>query len=416
MNLDDLGYYKVGTEKFYDKIPAMFRAQQLKTDMEWIFNDKIFSAIDWTIEPNTNIDEFYKIRAKQIREEYDYVLMFCSGGADSTNMFYAFVNNGLHIDEVVGSAPLSGLRDWHPPNPNDTSPENTIDETFLTQIPFLNKIEKEYPKIKVTLHDYFDDMLAYKADDWLLKGNDWMHPSMAGRYNLDRLTHLKRIAESGKKIAVVQGIDKPYVIRARENFYVVFRDNVYNNKYNSVNHPNAEQVFFYHTPDLPLMIVKSAHLTARFLMRPENKLIYDSMALNDHREKGLESMPNPLNSNWGTYERGIVPAIYPAIKKYSFQAGKPDKMFLGKHDDWFYKHHSGSKLWDMMVSDLENLIKSIDSKFLEYTPIRGLVGFKTWKKYYRLGHVSQFESKFDIDNQELIITPDILSANDIVKV
>ena len=35
MNLDNLGYYKVGTEKFYDKIPAMFRAQQLKVRMEW---------------------------------------------------------------------------------------------------------------------------------------------------------------------------------------------------------------------------------------------------------------------------------------------------------------------------------------------------------------------------------------------
>jgi hypothetical protein len=402
MNLDDHGYYKVGTEKFYDKIPAIFRAQQLKTNIEWVFNDEVFSTIDWTSEPATDIDEFYKIRAKQIREKYDYVLLFCSGGADSTNMFYAFVNNGLHIDEVVGSAPMSGLRDWHTPYPNDTSPENTIDETFLTQIPFLNKIEKEYPRTKVTLHDYFDDMLLYKTDDWLLKGNDWMHPTMAGRYNLDRYPHLKRIAESGKTIAVVQGIDKPGVIRARDNFYLVFKDSIYNNTYNSINHPNTDQVFFYHTPELPLMIVKSAHLTARFLMRPENKLIYDSMALNDNRLKGTDTIPNPLTVNWGTYERGIVPAIYPAIKKYSFQAGKPDKMFLGKHDNWFYKHHSGLKVWDMMVSDLENLIKSVDPQFLDYSPLKGLMGFKTWKKYYLLGHVSQFETKLSIDNQELI--------------
>ncbi len=139
MNLDDLGFYTVGNEKFYNKIPAMFRAQQLKTDMNWNFNDEVFSALDWTVEPTTSIDEFYKIRAQQIREQYDYVILFCSGGADSTNMFYAFVNNGLHIDEVIGSAPMGGLRDWHNPNPADTSPENTMDETFLTQIPFLKK-------------------------------------------------------------------------------------------------------------------------------------------------------------------------------------------------------------------------------------------------------------------------------------
>jgi hypothetical protein len=41
---------------------------------------------------------------------------------------------------------------------------------------------------------------------------------MAGRYNLDRYLHLKRIAESGKKIAVVQGIDKPKIYRHKDNF------------------------------------------------------------------------------------------------------------------------------------------------------------------------------------------------------
>jgi len=60
---------------------------------------------------------------------------------------------------------------------------------------------------------------------------------MAGRYNLDRLTHLKRIAESGKRIAVVQGIDKPSIVRSKDHFYIMFRDNIYNNKYNSINHP-----------------------------------------------------------------------------------------------------------------------------------------------------------------------------------
>ncbi len=414
MNLDDLGYYKVGTEKFHSKILAMFKAQQLRTDMEWVFNDHIFSAIDWTQEPSTSIDEFYAMRARQIREQYDYVLLFCSGGADSTNMFHAFVNNGLHVDEVVGSAPLEGLRDWKNPDPSDTRVENTIEETFLTQIPWLNTIQTKYPNIKVTLHDYFEDMLNYKADDWLLKCNDWLHPTMAGRYNLDRYPHLKRIAESGKKIAVVQGIDKPSIVRSKDNFYIMFRDNIYNNKYNSVNHPNTDQVFFYHTPELPLMIVKQAHLTARFLMRPENKNVYDMMLINDDRLKRPDmpsALPkvNSVSFNAGIYERGIVPAIYPGIKKWSYQAGKPDRMLLGRHDDWFYRHHSGTKIWEMMVSDLENLVGSLDKKFLDYDPVKGLLGFKSWRKYYRLGPVANFEPVYDLD-QDLLDAPDILTS------
>jgi hypothetical protein len=391
--INDLGYYKVGEEKFYEKIPAMFRSQQLKQDMTWNFNDEVFSTVDWTKEPVESLDELYAQRARQIREEYDYVLLFCSGGADSTNMFYAFTNNGLHVDEVVGSAPLSGLRDWKS-NAADQRVENTIDETFHTQIPWLKKIEADFPQTKVTLHDYFDDMLAYKADDWLLKGNDWMHPTMAGRYNLDRYLHLKRIAESGKKIAVVQGIDKPKIYRHKDNFFLVFVDNTYNNKYDSINHPNTNPVFFYHSPQLPQLIVKQAHETARFLMQVENKHIYDVMPGNDERTLGknlkISELVHPTNP--GVYERGIVPAIYPAIKKISFQAGKPDRMFLGKHDDWFYQLHGDIKIWEMMQSDLGNLIRSLDPKFLLNDRYRGLLGFKYWRKYYRLGPVSNFSS------------------------
>jgi hypothetical protein len=412
--IDDLGFYTVGTEKFYEKIPAMFRAQQLNMDMKWNFNDEVFGATDWTKEPTESLDELYAIRARQIREEFDYVLMFISGGADSTNMFYAFVNNGLHIDEVVASAPLSGLRDWKS-NPNDQDVTNTIDETFHTQIPFMQKIKDTYPNIKVTLHDYFEDMLNYKADAWLLKCNDWLHPTMAGRYNLDRYLHLKRIAESGKKIAIVQGIDKPQMCRYRNKFVIGFYDTVYSNKYNSVNHPNTFPVFFYHTPQLPQLAVKQAHVTARFISRPENKHIYDVLRFNDEYTGG--HLLNPINSyirdvNGGVYERGIVPAIYPAIKKISFQAGKPDRMFLGRHDAWFYKHHLSTDVAKMMQSDLDNLIGSLDKKFLNIDKYKGLLGFKIWRKFYSIGPVNNFSPITSIP-EELIINVNSPTDNDI---
>jgi len=390
--IDDLGFYTVGTEKFYEKIPALFRAQQLNVDPVWNFNDAVFQATDWKTEPTQTLDELYAERARQIRDEYDYVLMFLSGGADSTNMFYAFVNNGLHVDEVVASAPLSGLRDWKS-DPTNQDVTNTIDETFHTQLPFMQKIKDNYPKIKVTLHDYFEDMLNYEPDMWLLKCNDWLHPTMAGRYNLDRYTYLKHIAESGKKIAIVQGIDKPAVVRYKNNFLISFYDTVYSNKYNSVNHPNTFAVFFYHSPQLPQLIVKQAHETAKFLMTPAGSEAYSAMRFND--EKGNKSAFNPIGHvfkevNGGVYERGIVPAIYPAIKKLSFQAQKPDRMFLGRHDAWFYNLHSGTHAAQMMQSDLDNLIGSIDKKYLNIHKYKGLLGFKIWKKFYSLGPVNKF--------------------------
>jgi hypothetical protein len=252
-------------------------------------------------------------------------------------------------------------------------------------------------------------MLQYKADEWLMKGNDWMHPTMAGRYNLDKYSHLKKIAESGKKIGVVQGIDKPYVIRLKDHFYLMFKDNVYNNKYNSVNHPNGFQIFFYHCPQFPLMVVKQAHETARFMMRPENRHIYNMMLWNDERDIGKAPKLNPLTYNVAPYERGIVPAIYPSIKQDMYQADKPDRMFLGMHDYWFYKNHNNTNIAQMMESDLNNLINSLDKRFLTYTPQKGLIGFKTYRKLYNIGHVDKFTfSGLYLDEQINLETPKII--------
>jgi hypothetical protein len=320
--------------------------------------------------------------------------MFVSGGADSTNMLFAFLDNGLHVDEIVASAPISGLRDWDSGAVKDGDVRNTIEETFLTQIPFLKKIQTHYPQIKVTLHDYFEDMLAYKQDDWIIKGTDWLHPTMAGRYNLDKYTHLKRIAESGKKIAVVQGIDKPQLIKTRDSFGIRFSDNTYNNKYDSINHPNTEPVFFYHSPELPQLIIKQAHVTARFLMKPENLYLTKYMPYNYDEVKHLpEHLIYHCNGhNPGLYERGIVPAIYPSITKWSYQAEKPDKMFLGNHDHWFYKHHQGTDVYKMMEADIKNLLVSLDNRFLLKMD-DNIIGFKIYKKMYLIGSIKNFSEK-----------------------
>ena len=67
--MDDVGFYTVGKEKFYNKIHAMFRAQQVNLDPVWHFNDEVFTKFDWTVEPIESLDELHKIRAKQIREK-----------------------------------------------------------------------------------------------------------------------------------------------------------------------------------------------------------------------------------------------------------------------------------------------------------------------------------------------------------
>ena len=63
----------------------------------------MFSKCDWTTEPEPGVplSEYYRRRAQQIRDKYDYVVLLYSGGPDSNNILHAFVHNGIKIDEIV---------------------------------------------------------------------------------------------------------------------------------------------------------------------------------------------------------------------------------------------------------------------------------------------------------------------------
>jgi hypothetical protein len=95
---DQFGFYKVGDLKFYSKLQALEMQQHTNICPTWHFNESTFKSIDWSIEPKESLSELYKKRAQQIREKYDYIVLWYSGGADSHNVLMSFVKNNIFID------------------------------------------------------------------------------------------------------------------------------------------------------------------------------------------------------------------------------------------------------------------------------------------------------------------------------
>ena len=101
-----LGYYSCNGIEFESKIRAAVYAEAIKQPIKWHFNESHFSQFPWHIEPEQSLTELYNLRSRQIREEYDYVVICYSGGADSNNIVESFIRQGLHIDEIVSNWPL----------------------------------------------------------------------------------------------------------------------------------------------------------------------------------------------------------------------------------------------------------------------------------------------------------------------
>jgi len=405
-----LGYYEVNGLKFYNKLQAILYANLTKADISWNFNREIFDNTDWKIEPNLSLDSLYRIRSTQIREQFDYVILMCSGGADSTNMLYSFINNNIKVDEIVFGAPLSGLNNWDQ-NLKDKSANNTVTETFVAQIPLMNQVSQTNPEIKITLHDYFEDILQMKTDSWIYESSaHWIHFSGATRHSLDKFAHIKNLAESGKRIGVVYGIDKPVILRDTEGkLHSVITDPVVNvvTPHFRERYTNVESVLYYYTPDLPELLIKQAHEVCRAIYDPKNSyarsLIWDWTTPLEFQKSAQRV---------SAYQRSIIPFIYPSMSdRFSvWQADKQGNGFLGgfEIDNWILQKHQGSRIIEMVESDLTLFLSKLDRKY--FLSDNKKEGFKRFYLGWEIGHEEIFKKKIDYN-----ILDSIKSTNTVLQ-
>jgi len=178
-------------------------------------------------------------------------------------------------------------------------------------------------------------------------------------------------------------------------YFSLIKDQIVCNAFNAFEHPMSYVEMFYYTPDLPLMMVKQAHCVAKFISMPHNFYIYDNILFDSKRAIGgdLTKTGDLLGysktAHTGTYERGIVPLIYPSLEKQVFQANKPRSVFFGEHDSWFEKLHQDTRAFQLVKSDFNNFISSVDLKFFRTNNdvITQFIGFS---KKYSIGNVLNF--------------------------
>ena len=388
------GYYTYKNIATINKYEIMINADTLE-DVRYHFHDDFFSSFDWTKEPKESIEYYYAERAKQIRDDYDYVILMYSGGSDSHNILETFVNNNIFLDEICSSISYkgSGL---------------IIGDALNHEILGVNgaKEKAERIKHKNTIYRLYD-ITDYTLNRWK-NTNDcslWGNNSRprGGRILDLGVDKWKQLHESGKKICFIWGNQKPIIKIYEDNYYFTFTDtlNTYHPFRESLIRDNAVDEQFYHWPNIQSanIIIKQCHMIKNVLERINSRIFL----IKKYGEADEDTVRNLELWSGEVYRMGFTPPlklrfggnemkklIYPRWKKSDYDyipmAKETTSVFLNKQEQWFWNNNSEvAKKYLNIIQGYSDDVKDIwkngnmsfgDKKIIEF--IRPI----NTKKYY----------------------------------
>lgn len=362
------GYYSVGNLEFLSKLEAIQQDNKTKEGIKWHFNDATFSSYDWTKEPEETLQELYGQRALRIRKNYDYVVLWYSGGADSHNVLMSFLQNKIHIDEiaVVNYGEADNKRNlgyW-------------TDEVKITALIDINQLRKELPDTLIRYVDITRDLpLIYQGENrwnWIYEQNCSLSPNNYFRsFTRESDAHYKKIIDSGKSMVFIWGSDKPRLTYKDNRYGIYFQDLIdscVSTRTQILDRAWEHDELFYWSPDSVKILIKQAHTLIKFLRTaPLNHP--DLVKLKGNSTGSDTGIITRNNETYQLTRLGQSSIIYPWWPRHRFQQPKTflASYVLTPRDGWFYRdnHNETTKLAkDAFFNGLEKIYSIVGDGWL----------------------------------------------------
>lgn len=348
---DKFGFYRVGNFKFYSKIEAIEMHAKTGIHPHWDFNESVFSSYDWTREPVESLEELYRQRAQQLRDKYDYLVLWYSSGADSNNILRSFLDNDILLDEVASFENEQGSHDK-----NDFYVNGEI---YNVAHQTVTEYKKKFPDLKHRIIDICQPTIDFFSStnsvfNWKYHMNCSFNPNATLRNRLYRyVKDWQDIKNSGKKIGFIWGIDKPRLGLSDGKYYYYFIDVVDHSvspNWQINRDPGDFNELFYWTPDLPKLVIKQAHVIRQCLRAPKNTI----KNFTTEPSRLAYKIDNAGKKLWLTTV-GANTLIYPKYQFNQLNEFKPSKLFWSPRDNWFFNMGDSAQCyqnWNNALNDL----------------------------------------------------------------
>ena len=292
--------------------------------------------------PGLTISDLYRIRAQEIRDSYDYLVLNLSGGPDSMNILNTFVDNNIMLDEIVNYNSLNSTGVIH-------GTGNNTDYVYNVR-PCLQELEKRPGwRTKFTVIDEVDLVTrlistAYRSGhEELLHGAGGPNGNTSVRgQGIQYVDHVWKMIKDGKKVGVIIGTDKPWSKVINNQRCLIFTDV---NRSQFVEFIIDNQVppymeWFYQS-DFRIAC-KQAYMLQKFVTTNTSSALYEPIDClaksgfrNAHNWPGADGM---TNLKYAPFHHVIYPGYTPAVI-----TPKDQNTLLRPRDNWWL-HNAEDKL------------------------------------------------------------------------
>jgi hypothetical protein len=380
------GYYQVGKQFFNHKITALVEATKNNQPVQWHFHDQVWKDFDWRYNDSLSLDHWYKERAKQLREKYDYLILAFSGGRDSQNVLRSFVDNNIHLDEVWSDWPLSHTHGKFDQNSQNKSSTNMPGEWTFAIRPELDWLAKTHPAVKITITDSTQHLDDEDKEDSLLVTPYAFYATIKRWKTVDGIIQQRN--KKHNRVAVIVAHEKPRYDIVNDYMSIYFSDQNFQLKSDNLADGIRNVEYFYWTPDLPELVRCQAHTILGHLRVNKNAQLIQKYGFIDKTNK-ICFEKNTLYP--AALRLDLTNSlIYPKWDSSKLQVNKPDgSISYNEYYTWLYVHKN-LRCLQSHRSMLNNTFKLVDDKFLDKDSqgnVLNYAGITT--KYFPVGKLNR---------------------------
>jgi len=341
------GVYLANSKPFLNKLEAILEVNQHGGQVEWDYHDSIFNKFDWTQEPPVELKELYRQRALQLREAYDHLVLFYSGGVDSWNILNSFISNKIKLDEIYMFGAFEAEEKEYAHWGESTTPGYYTRE-IQQSLPLVKKLA-ELHNIKVNVYDWTRPIIdAANNPDWFWTAGVRFDPTCMVRSKFHKVfREHNELLHRGRKVGFVFGVDKPRLLRDDKNIYFAFLDVIMTTGTLPTNDILGEywenDEYFYWTPNMPELAIKQSHVVVNWL-KANNKIHL------------IKHMKNISSFHDEAYYREVNISIYPDWNPNIWQIKKPTNTIYNELSRWFIEGGLEAKIkWENSLWELERV-------------------------------------------------------------